>query len=217
MRQRTNHEWLSSLQGTGREAALADLRALLRRGLTYALAGHSLVDEGIIEDFCQDALIKILDNLHTFRGESRFITWAQKIAINTAFGELRRRRWQDVSLNGMVEDLDGDWTPDLLADTVSDPEQRATQRMLLDCLQRLIDHELTEKQRLALTAAVLNGMPLDALAEHMNTNRNALYKLLHDARGRLMERMLEYGLSPEDFLAAYERRQGQRCWRHLRK
>jgi RNA polymerase sigma-70 factor (ECF subfamily) len=203
--QRSNEEWLADLQGPGREAALADLRALLQRGLTYALSGRPGVDEGTIEDFCQDTLIKILDNLHTFRGESRFTTWAQKIAVNTAFTELRRRRWQNVSLNGIVEERDGDWSPHFLTDRAFGPEQRATQQILLTTVQRLINQELTKKQRQALTAAVLQQVPLDEIARRMDTNRNALYKLLHDARKRLKERMLEEGLSPDDVLAAFEK------------
>jgi len=203
--QRSNEQWLADLRGPGREAALADLRALLQRGLTYALSGRSGVDEGTIEDFCQDALIKILDNLDSFRGESRFTTWAQKIAVNTAFTELRRRRWQNVSLNGIVEKKNGDWSPQFLTDQTFGPEQKATQGMLLATLQRLINRELTEKQRRALTAAVLQQVPLDEIARRMNTNRNALYKLLHDARKRLKERMLEEGLSPDDVLAAFEK------------
>ena len=205
MTQRSNEQWLADLQGPGREAALADLRALLQRGLTYALSGRSGVDQALIEDFCQDALIKILDNLHTFRGESRFTTWAQKIAVNTAFTELRRRRWQNVSLNGIVEEKDGDWVPHFLTDQAYGPEQRATQQILLNAVQRLINHELTNKQRRALTAAVFQGVPLDEVARRMDTNRNALYKLLHDARKRLKERMLQEGLSPDDVLAGFER------------
>ena len=205
MTQRSNEEWLADLQGPGREAALADLRALLQRGLTYALSGRSGVDEGIIEDFCQDALIKILDNLNSFRGESRFTTWAQKIAVNTAFTELRRRRWQNVSLNGIVEEKEGDWSPHFLTDRTFGPEQRATQEILLTTVQRLIDQELTDRQRRALTAAVFQQVPLDEIARRMDTNRNALYKLLHDARRRLRERMLEEGLSPGEVLAAFEK------------
>jgi RNA polymerase sigma-70 factor (ECF subfamily) len=203
--QRSNEEWLADLQGPGREAALADLRALLQRGLTYALSGRSGVDEGIIEDFCQDALIKILDNLSSFRGESRFTTWAQKIAVNTAFTELRRRRWQNVSLNGIVEERGGDWSPHFLTDRTFGPEQRATQEILLNTVKRLINQELTDRQRRALTAAVFQQVPLDEIARRMDTNRNALYKLLYDARKRLKERMLEEGLSPDEVLAAFEK------------
>ena len=90
MTKRTNEEWLVDLRGPDQDLALADLRALLKRGLTFALASRPNVDEATIEDFCQDALLKILDNLDTFRGESQFTTWAQKIAVYTAFTELRR-------------------------------------------------------------------------------------------------------------------------------
>jgi hypothetical protein len=86
MKDRTNQEWLDDLRGPDRDEAVADLRASLGRGLGYSLANHSDVDDVLIEDFAQDALLRILDNLDTFRGESRFTTWAQKIAVRVAFG-----------------------------------------------------------------------------------------------------------------------------------
>ena len=92
MSERSNEEWLADLQGPGREDALGDLRALLVRGLRYAMADRPSVTEVDLEDFAQDALMKILNALDTFRGESRFTTWAQKIAVRVAFTELRRRR-----------------------------------------------------------------------------------------------------------------------------
>ena len=92
MKERTNQEWLADLQGPERDDALVDLRAFLVRGLRYALAGRSDGDDAIIEDFVQDALLKILAALDTFRGESRFTTWAQKITVRVAYTELRRLR-----------------------------------------------------------------------------------------------------------------------------
>ncbi len=89
---RTNQEWLDALRGPQRDQALVDLRYLLVRGLRYAMADRSSVTEADIEDFAQEALMKILNGLDSFRGESRFITWAQKIAVHTAFSELRRQR-----------------------------------------------------------------------------------------------------------------------------
>jgi RNA polymerase sigma-70 factor, ECF subfamily len=201
---RTNQEWLTALQGPGREEALTDLLAILRQGLTYALSGRDNVDPAHIEDFAQDAVLRILDKLDTFRGESQFTTWANKIAIHVAFTELRRRRWQNVSLDDIVESQEGDWIPESLADPGATPEQRATQRLLLSTLRRLITHELTDKQRQAMMAIVLQGMPLDEVARRMDTNRNALYKLLHDARKRLKRELLAEGLSPNDVLAAFE-------------
>jgi len=201
---RSNQEWLTALQGPGRDGAIADLLAILRQGLTYALSGRANVDTTHIEDFAQDAVLRILDKLDTFRGESQFTTWANKIAIHVAFTELRRRRWQNVSLEDIVESYEGDWIPDSLADPGATPEQQTTQRMLLSTLRRLITRELTDKQRQAMMAIVLQGMPLEEVARRMDTNRNALYKLLHDARKRLKRELLAEGLSPDDVLAAFE-------------
>ena len=208
MRDRTNQEWLDDLRGPGRDAALADLRAFLVRGLGYSLASYSDVDDVLIEDFVQDALLKILDNLDTFRGESRFTTWAQKIAVRVALTELRRHRWRDLSLESITESQGLDFVPDFLVDPQAPPAQQVVQRLFLESLQRLISTELTEKQRQALVAVRIQGMPLEEVARRMGTNRNALYKLLHDARQRLKSRMEAEGLSPEDVLAAFRSQVG---------
>ena len=203
MVERTNEEWLAALQGPEQEEALADLRAVLVRGLRYALANRSDVDEQIREDFAQEALLKILNGLDTFRGESRFTTWAQKIAVNVAFTELRRRRWQDTSLEAITEGTSLDFVPDMLIDRSAGPDQQAVQSAFLETLRRLITTELTDRQRQALIATRIQGMPLEEVARRMGTNRNALYKLLHDARQRLKRKMEEEGLSPQDVLAAF--------------
>jgi RNA polymerase sigma-70 factor (ECF subfamily) len=208
MVQRTNEEWLSALRGPERDEALADLRAFLVRGLGFALASFSSVRESDLEDFAQDALLKILDALDTFRGESRFTTWAQKIAVRVAFTELRRRRWHDVSLDEMAGFPDADFVPEALADPSPDVEQQTVQRMMMSMVGRMIKEELTEKQSRALVAVRIHGMPLEEVARRMNTNRNALYKLLYDARQRLKKRMLAEGLTPEEVLSAFEQRQG---------
>jgi RNA polymerase sigma-70 factor (ECF subfamily) len=199
---RTNQEWLDALQGPGREDALADLRVYLARGLRRALTD---VPEQSLEDFVQDALLKILAGLDSFRGESRFTTWAFKIAIHEAFSELRRRRWKNLSLQDLIAEYDaGDFTPTVLADRTATPEQRVTQQMLLETVCRLIDEELTELQREAMVAIVFGGMPSGEVARRMGTNRNALYKLMHDARRRLQQRLLACGLSVEEVMEAFE-------------
>lgn len=204
MRERTNEEWLAELQGPARDEALADLRAFLVRGLGYALANRSGVDDPLLEDFAQDALLKILNALDTFRGESRFTTWAQKIAVNVAFSELRRRRWQDTSLDDLTAGQSLDFVPDMLVDPSAGPEQQATQRLFVETLGRLIQTELTDRQRQALVAVQIRGMPLAEVARRMGSNRNALYKLLHDARKRLKQKMEDEGLSPQDVLEAFD-------------
>lgn len=206
IRDRTNEEWLAELGGPDPDPAIADLRALLLKGL-YAALYHQLSEniEIILEDFVQEALIKILDNLHTFRGDSKFTTWAQKIAINAAFTELRRRRWRNISLQQMTERFEGnDYTPAILKDPSLSPEHKATLQIIMENIDYLINHELTEKQRTALTAVVLKGVPLEEVARRMDTNRNALYKLLHDARKRLKNHLIDAGISPEEVLAIFD-------------
>jgi RNA polymerase sigma-70 factor (ECF subfamily) len=203
--ERTNQEWLADLRGPGREEALADLRSLLVRGLRYALADRYGVSETDLEDFAQEALLKILAGLDSFRGESRFTTWAHKIAIHVAFTELRRHRWRDVSLQDLVVQYDdGDFAPDVLTDSAFSPEQRATQEMLMAMVERIIAEELTDRQRQAMVAAVIGGMPIEEVARRMGTNRNAIYKLLYDARQRLKKRMSLLGWTPQSVLAAFE-------------
>jgi len=200
MMQPTNEEWLAALCGPDRDGALADLRGLLVRSLKYGLAGWSGVDEATVDDLTQDALLKILDRLDSFRGESHFTTWARKIAINGAFTELRRRRWREVSLDEMIELAETDFIPQRLADPGARTDKQATQRIFLSTLRRIIDEELTDRQRQALVAVYIHGVPLEEVARRMGTNRNALYKLLHDARQRLKkwlmaQRVVAAGLS----------------------
>jgi RNA polymerase sigma-70 factor (ECF subfamily) len=201
--ERTNQEWLEALRGPGLDEALADLRAFLMRGLRYALAGRSGVDEATLEEFAQEALLNILPELDSFRGESRFITWAQKIAVRVALTELRRHRWRDVSLDEIPGFPDAGSIAYRTADPSPGPEQQALQQMLLETLRRLISEELTERQRRAMTAVYLQGMPLQEVARCMDSNRNALYKLLHDARQRLQKAMVAEGISSQDVLEAF--------------
>lgn len=198
------------MRGSEPDKALADLRVVLVRGLKTALADRvgSDCDPAAIEDFAQDALVKILRNLDSFRGESRFTTWAQKIAVRVAFTELRRKQWRDVSLQDLVSRHDATKIRlDTLADPLPTPEQLLSQQVMLAMLERFMVEELTDRQRQALVAAEIEGMPLEEVARRMGTNRNALYKLLHDARRRLKRRMIAEGISPQDLLAVLSERE----------
>ena len=172
-------------------------------GLRVALASKAKVSEDDVEDFAQDALVKILAALDSFRGESRLTTWAHKIAIRVALTELRRRRWRDVSLDSLIHSTDADFLPDTLADPAATPEEKAIQNMVLETMRRVIAEDLTDKQRKSLVAARVHGMPLEEVARRMGTNRNALYKLLHDARQRLRKELMTKGLPPEEVLSAF--------------
>ena len=202
MQERTNEQWLAELRGPNPDEALADLYDLLVRGLRAALGGRADGVDANIGDFAQEALIKIVSNLDSFRGESRFTTWAKKIAMNVALTELKRRRWRDVSLQDLLDRRTA--TGRGLADPQLTPEQVAFQNMVLANLRCTIDEELTDRQREAVVAVMLEGMPIAEVARRMGTNQNALYKLLHDARKKLKLRMEAAGLTPQEVLAAFD-------------
>jgi RNA polymerase sigma-70 factor, ECF subfamily len=184
-----SRRWLERLRGAGpeREDALVDLRALLlraarfevsrRRGALTHLRGRDLDD--LAEQSADDALLAILAKLDQYRGESRFTTWAYKFALLEAAVKLRRRAWQ-----GREVPLARDAWP-LLPDVRPGPDEHAETRELMVALWTAIEQELTPHQREILVAIALNEVPIDVLAERLNSTRGALYKTLHDARRRL--------------------------------
>jgi RNA polymerase sigma-70 factor (ECF subfamily) len=208
--ERTNEQWVAELAepGEAQEIALSDLRAIVMRGLPYALSKWLKPSDpqfdSLSEEVAQDTLLRVLDSLHSFEGRSKFTTWVHKIAVRIALTELRRKRWRDVSLDQLTEDAPGEGPRGILAAHEAGPDMVAEQSDMIEHLQRVISEELTEKQREALIATRIHGMPMEEVARRMGTNRNALYKLLHDARQRLKARLEEEGLSPEDVLAAFE-------------
>ena len=210
MSNRTNEQWLSDLsaEGAPKESALEDLRAIIARGLPFALSRwlspSSPQFESLIEEVTQETLLRVLDQMHTFEGRSQFTTWVHKIAIRIALTELRRKRWQDSSLDEMVDDEEKPVSPAILEDTAASPEQIAERSDMLVRVRRVIDEELTDRQRRALIMLGMQGMPMEEAARRLKTNRNALYKLLHDARLRLKQRLETEGLDAQEVLAAFE-------------
>ena len=203
MRKRTNEQWLADLRGPDPGGALADLYDLLVRGLGGALGGYGGGVEANFGDFAQEALIKITANLDSFRGESRFTTWAQKIAVNVALTELKRRRWRDVSLQELYARREADDRGP--AEPQLTTEQLALRNTVLEELRRIIEEDLTDRQREAVVAVLLEGMPISEVARRMGTTQNALYKLLHDARKKLKKQMEAAGLSAEEVLAVFDK------------
>jgi RNA polymerase sigma-70 factor (ECF subfamily) len=211
MRDRTNEEWLADLKSAGeaKEAALADLRAIILQGLPYALSNYLSPDnpqfQSLTEEVAQETLLRVMSHLDTFEGRSKFTTWVHKIAVRVALTELRRRRWRDFSLDAMVEENEEGFSfPSLLEDASANPDTLTEQNDMLSRVGRLIDEELTEKQRQAMVATTIQGVPLEEVARQMGMKRNALYKLLHDARLRLKQRLAKEGLAPEDIWTVFE-------------
>ncbi len=169
--------WIAGLKG-GRSDLTATLRARIRRGLAAALVGRSNVSDADLDDFTQNAVIRILERLDTFRGESGFTTWAMAVAVRVSLTELRRRVWTDTPLDERLEVL-------------ARPEQSgmpggATDELaeMLAALRGAIADALTPRQRQVLLAE-LEGIPQVVLAERLGSTPGAIYKTSHDARKKL--------------------------------
>lgn len=210
MVKRTNDQWLTELAkpGATQDAALTDLHKILLSGLRRGLLGQINTNapefETQAEDFAQEAALKILGNLDTFAGLSQFTTWAHKIAVSVALTELRRKRWQDNSLDGMLTTEAGEYTPKFIADKAPQPEKAAEQAEMLAHVQRLINEGLTEKQKMVVETAVIQGKSTNEVAKLMDMKPNAVYKLLHDARIRLKQELENEGLTSADVLSVFD-------------
>jgi RNA polymerase sigma-70 factor (ECF subfamily) len=212
MATRTNESWLADLRAEGetRSMALEDLRAVIQKGLPYALSRWLSPDQpqfnSLVEEVTQETLLRVLDQLDSFEGRSQFTTWVHKIAVRIALTELRRKRWRDSSLDELTENEDAPPPPGLLADPQAGPETSAERADMLVRVRRIIDEELTERQREALILLGVKDMPMEDAARKLKTNRNALYKLLHDARVRLKSRLSMEDISPHEVLALFEQK-----------
>jgi RNA polymerase sigma-70 factor, ECF subfamily len=195
--------WIEALGSVGpvRDDAVERLHALLLRATHFEVARRrgALGDGDRPSDFddlamqaADDALMAIMSKLHTFRGDSRFTTWAYKFALYEAAVKLRKRAWQGREIPLEPE------TWGLFSSVGLGPQAEAEQSELLGALQAAIEEVLTPHQRRVLVALGVNGVPIDVLAERLNTNRGALYKTLHDARRKLRRALDARGFALDD-------------------
>lgn len=182
-----NLYWLTALRGEGPEhhEALTELWCAVRRAAQAEIArrpdlrhrlGQARVSE-IVDSATDEATAAVLRHLDEFEGRSRFLTWAYKFGVNCAYAETRRALWRDRPV-----ELDDHLTA---ADPAPSPAQWVQAKDLAGALAVAIDTVLTPHQRSVALAIIVQGVPIDVLAERLGTNRNALYKTVHDARVRL--------------------------------
>jgi RNA polymerase sigma-70 factor (ECF subfamily) len=198
---REERPWLRHLRADGpeREAAIAELHDLLlraarheigrRRGSLPHLRGDDFED--LAQQSADDALLALLGKLDDFRGESRFTTWAYKFALLEAGVKVRRRAWQGREIPLEAEG----WAT--LADAGPPAERGAEDSELFTVIREEIEGSLSPRQREVLVAVALNGVPIDVLAERLNSSRGALYKTLHDARRKLRAALAARGFDLE--------------------
>ena len=211
---RTNEQWLHDLNTNGetQDAAITDLRDLLLRATLYFFNRNlgdfvNMTHDKILqcaEDCAQDALIAVLNHLSDFRGDSKFTTWAYKFAINMALITARREAWKGKSLEELSS-LDHkrlfEWIGDKSAGLT--PDQSDLQEEISAIIREVIERDLTEKQRKVLILMVFNEVPMDEIVQQLDTNRNAIYKLLHDARRKLKSSLQARGFEVDELLALF--------------
>jgi len=191
-------DWLRALSGgePARGEAIDLLHALLLRAARFELRRRGQRRTGDFDDLAtqaaDDALMAVLSKLHTYRGESRFTTWAYKFALLEAAVQARRRAWQ-----GREVPLEADgWAR--LTDHGARPDLSAEHADLIAAVRAGIAERLTPHQRTVLVALALNDVPIDVLAHRLGSTRGALYKTLHDARRNLRAHLTQHGHAIDD-------------------
>lgn len=213
----TNEAWIASLQATGavRDEAIQALRTYLLRAVLVYLTRHRSdlsvfhYDElrQLAEDWTQEAVLQVLNNLDSFRGDSKFTTWSYRVAINLVAGELRRKRWETTSLDALELSRSAE-IQQRLDDRNETPEAGLTRGQIWEAVESVLVNELTDRQRTVLTRVVLDGEPAEIVATDMGTNRNNIYKIVHDARKKMKQAIETRGWTAEEVLDAFRETNG---------
>lgn len=197
---------------TGKKS-LEDLRQLLLKATLYTLVNN--LDDlrnldhrerlALAEDCAQEALLVVLSRLTTFRGESKFTTWAYKFGVNVALSRARKERWKGVSLDELSEDGEAlDWLDYSGKENSSRKERPALRNEVFTIIREAIRSELTARQRQVLKWIAFDDVPMDVVVERLESNRNAIYKLLHDARKKVKRALAAQGYPLEDVYDLFE-------------
>ena len=191
----SNQVWpeLFLADGPAYDEAVLRLHALMTKAayhqVTYMspdlpVIGGVRVDE-IVKQAADEATVAALGKLASFEGRSRFTTWAYKFGILYASNEVRRNMWRhrEVNLDNLPE----------FAGAFTSPEQHVEHLEFARAVETAIETVLTPHQRKVAVALLVEGIPIDVLAERMGTNRNALYKTVFEARARLRAHLTAAG------------------------
>jgi RNA polymerase sigma-70 factor, ECF subfamily len=194
-------DWVQALRGDGPEQVLAlrQLHTLMLRAAGHQVARMrgALPDSSpatvdvIVNQAADEAMAALLTKLHTFEGRSRFTTWAFKFAILQAATDVRRVQWQHREVE--LRDLDLMTIP---ASDDQSPERHVEAADLATAVADSMRAVLTPHQRRVAIALLVDGVPIDVLADRLGTSRGALYKTVHDVRTRLRADLTSRGYLP---------------------
>lgn len=216
MTRRTDEEWLAELRATGQlqHDAFTDLgRYLYRVVYNYLLRRQAGVPrlraldptelEALAERFVQDTLETIWEKLDSYAGRGRLTSWAATVAIHEAAYELRRPFWREermtVSVDGGSDEHAAEWGGRWAEWRVArepSPEHQLQDAEVIELIQTVVEHDLSERQRLAFLAQFVEGRSGDDIARDLGTTRNAVYLLVYEARKKIKQRIAEAGYEP---------------------
>jgi RNA polymerase sigma-70 factor, ECF subfamily len=186
---------LVSAASADREAAERELHDRLlriaqaevrRRSASTPVTGPELDD--VAHQAAGDAMLAILAKLAEFRGESRFTTWAYRFVILEVSSKLGRHYWRNPPV--ALDAAQWERLPDRLG---LDPHQHAEAAAILAEVRHVVDTGLTAHQRRIFIAVVVDGIPLNALAEKLDVQRNSIYKVIFDARRKIRHALTAKG------------------------
>ncbi|MEO7061998.1 MAG: sigma-70 family RNA polymerase sigma factor [Lapillicoccus sp.] len=190
-------QWVATLSSGGaqREQAVDALHALLLRIARAEVGRHSghlhlagVEVDDIAHEAAADAMLALMAKLHLFRGESRFTTWAYRFVILEVSNKVGRHFWRRPSVP--MQTHDWDQLPDRLG---VGPAEQAQWGELAAAVRRAVEHDLTERQREVFVAIVVDGIPVDALVARLGSSRNAVYKVMFDARRKVRDVLVANG------------------------
>jgi len=123
-------------------AALSGRYCGLARKKIYSILRH----REDTEDVLQETLLKAFNHLNQFQGSSRFSTWLTRIAINSAFMLLRKRRIRVETSYDRAGDESSEWEVWEFPDPAPDPEHLYAKQQKQELLQGAV-RRLPEKFR----------------------------------------------------------------------
>jgi len=214
MVKRTNEEWLAALLNPGEDQgqALSELREyLVRAAYVYLRDGRSELTRlstddlyEMAEDYAQNALLKIKDNVDKFRGDAKFTTWAYRFVINEAAADLRKKQYREFSWDDIAERETAIFTSIFSKQTTIEPDLKSERDELIQFLLHIIETELNERQRIAMLGVHFQGRSMQEVAEILETTPNTIYKMLHDSRKKIKAKLLARHYSAGDILGLFD-------------
>jgi RNA polymerase sigma-70 factor (ECF subfamily) len=138
----------------------------------YAIVKRLAADDGLAEDWAQEAWVRIFRALGTFRADARFTTWLHRIAVNSA---LHGRRWRERRVRHE--------TPMLETMPIRARSDETLLRMKLEKAMQ----QLPERMRQVLVLHDVEGYTHEDIAEFLGVTAGTSKSQLFKARARMRE------------------------------